>query len=355
LKNRDEGALRAPSLSYRLLSSALEVLTHFRKFSFLLSELATNSNKTQVPFAMPGFSIDDVAAKARALSGALEPFTGSVYFSPECHANYEALGFAPSKAKAGEVQLPDGPAYFTSRGSLLGQVPGEVVASAFAVFNPVAVVPSVTFGWTKTDAATIRSARHAGAVAQLVRILGAEPNGIDSVIVALRQSVAVLRPEGRPLFAGLSSGEEPSDAMGMAWWLADQLREYRGDSHTAAWIAEGFDAVEIGLLTELWWGLPLHTYVRTRAWTDDDVAAALERLQSMGYVENGAFTERGREIRGRIETQTDLQLRGALDALGDEFDRVVSTLNAWSAQVRAGHGYLAAGPQDLAARASTTP
>mgnify|MGYP003704542881 CR=1 FL=1 len=77
---------------------------------------------------------------ARALAAALEPFVGQVYFSPECHANYEALGFAPSRGQANGVALPDGPAYFTSRGSLMGQVPGELVAAAFAVFNPEAVV-----------------------------------------------------------------------------------------------------------------------------------------------------------------------------------------------------------------------
>ncbi|MEY2591579.1 MAG: hypothetical protein QOJ67_3563, partial [Acidimicrobiaceae bacterium] len=37
----------------------------------------------------------------------------------------------------------------------MGQVPGQVVASAFAVFNPAAVVPAVDYGWTLTDAPTI--------------------------------------------------------------------------------------------------------------------------------------------------------------------------------------------------------
>ena len=67
-------------------------------------------------------SPDAVSAAARSLSGSLEAVTGSVYFAPECHENYAALGFARSSAKAGEVQLPDGPAYFTSRGSAMGQV-----------------------------------------------------------------------------------------------------------------------------------------------------------------------------------------------------------------------------------------
>ena len=89
---------------------------------------------------------------ARRLAAALEPVVGQVYFSPECHAAYVALGFGPSPGKAGQVALPDGAAYFTSRGSVMGQVPGELVAAAFAVFNPAVVVPAVTYGWTLTDA-----------------------------------------------------------------------------------------------------------------------------------------------------------------------------------------------------------
>src|SRR4051812_27460030 len=108
---------------------------------------------------------------ARALAAALEPFAAQVYFSPECHAGYAALGFGPSPAKTGDVALPDGAAYFCSRGSVLGQVRGEVVAAAFGVFNPAVVAPAVQFGWTLTDAPTIEQARTDGAVGQLRRIL----------------------------------------------------------------------------------------------------------------------------------------------------------------------------------------
>jgi hypothetical protein len=56
---------------------------------------------------------------------ALEPVAGQVYFSAECHQNYEKprLLAQPGPLSSG-VQLPDGPAYFTSRGSVMGQVPG---------------------------------------------------------------------------------------------------------------------------------------------------------------------------------------------------------------------------------------
>src|SRR4051794_13820428 len=219
---------------------------------------------------------------ARVLAGALEPVIGQVYFSPECHEAYAALGFGPSPAKAGEVALPDGPAYFTSRGSCMGQVPGELVASAFAVFNPAVVVPSVAHGWSLTDAATIAAARTQGATAQLVRILGEEPEGVATAIELLQQVNEPLRPEGRPLYAGLLSLGLPGSPVGDAWRLGDMLREYRGDAHTAAWTSAGFDATEIGPLSELYWGLSNRSYIRTRAWSDDDLDAAEERLRSRG-------------------------------------------------------------------------
>jgi hypothetical protein len=296
-------------------------------------------------------SIESISAAARSLSGSLEAVTGSVYFAPECHANYAALGFAPSVNKAGEVQLPDGPAYFTSRGSAMGQVHGNVVAATFGVFNPAAVIPAVAYGWSLTDASTIVKARADGAIAQLVRLLGESPEGLEDVTAVFRRAVAALRPEGRALFAGLVSLPEPYEPVGKMWRLGDCLREFRGDAHTAAWISAGLDAVEIGLLTELWWGLPLHTYVHTRAWTPDDVAAAKDRLYARGLLEGEGFSDAGRTLRAEIEANTDRQMVPALQAIGADLPATVATLSAWSKTVRAGHGYLAAGPMDLASRA----
>src|SRR5918994_652896 len=98
--------------------------------------------------------LDPTSTLSRTLRDRIEPLVGQVYFSPECHAAYVALGFAPSPATSNGVALPDGTAYFTSRGSLMGQVPGEVVAAGFGVFNPAAVAPAVAFGWSLTDAAS---------------------------------------------------------------------------------------------------------------------------------------------------------------------------------------------------------
>lgn len=294
----------------------------------------------------------ELSAKARALGGALEPFVGQVYFSPECHDNYVALGFQPSPGLMNGVTMPEMVAYFTSRGSLMGQVPGEVVAATFAVFNPVIVIPAVTAGWAITDAPSVCDARRRGAVSQLERILGAKPGGIAKARATLQRAVDVLRPEGRPLFAGTLSQSIPDTDLGAAWHFGDMLREYRGDAHTAAWISAGLDATEIGLLTELFWGLPLKSYSRTRGWSEDDYTAAVERLESRGLIENGAFTATGRELRENVEVHTDEQMRAALVAIGDDFDRLIEQFSAWSAAVRTMKGYPESGPHELAEAAS---
>jgi hypothetical protein len=289
----------------------------------------------------------------RRLASVLEPVVGQVYFSPEGHAAYAALGFQPSQREANGVALPDGVAYFTSRGSVMGQVPGQVVAAAFGVFNPAAVVPAVTYGWTLTDAATICAARDEGAIAQLRRILGEEPPGLHRAVQLLLEAVDDLRPEGKPLFAGVSSLHLPEIPLGVAWRLGDRLREYRGDVHINAWTDAGFDAVEMGLLTELYWGLRPRTYIRTRAWSNADLDAATERLSSRGLLDaTGALTDQGWADREDIEARTDRACRPVVDALGDTIEELIAILGPWGEAIRAAGGYLRSGPHDLAESAA---
>jgi hypothetical protein len=287
--------------------------------------------------------------QARRLGAALEPVIGQVYFAPECHRAYQALGFAGSPRELNGVAAPDGPAYFTSRGSLLGQVPGEVVAAAFGVFRRDLVVPAVAHGWTLTDASTIRAARDEGGLTQLERLLGAAPDGLDGVAAGLERAAAAVRTEGRALTAGLTALDVPDHPLGAVFRFGDVLREYRGDSHLASWVTADLTAIEIGLLTELYWGLPLRSYSRTRGWSDDQYDDAEDRLRSKGLIdEQGAFTDRGRELRETIEIDTDRQMEPVLAALGDDLEPVVETLSQWGATIRAGHGYPASGPHDLA-------
>lgn len=291
---------------------------------------------------------DELRRRARTLAARLEPVIGQVFFSPECHAAYVGLGFAPSPGSFGNgVAAPDGPAYFTSRGSLLGQVEPRVVAAAFGVFKPAIVADGVRFGWTRTDAATIFAARRTGAVAQLERVCGTADPNVGRVADLLARAVEPLAEPGRPLFAGLrSQWDDPSDAWTRLFHLGDMLRECRGDAHVCAWTATGVDAIEIGLLTEAYMGLPLRTYIRTRGWNDAELDGAAERLEARGWLAAGALTDRGRAEREAMEAATDRQMAPAIAALGDDIATVCDTLTPWGDAMRTAGGYIG-GPVDL--------
>ncbi len=160
---------------------------------------------------------------------------------------------------------------------------------------------------------------------------------------------------GRPLYAGLLNADVPDDALGAAWRFADRLREFRGDAHTAAWTSAGYSAVEIGLLTELYWGLRPKTYIRTRGWSEAELDAGIADLESRGLIANGALTDRGSVEREAIEVRTDEQCAPVLDGLGDGFEDAVALLRRFSDAVREARGYPAAGPHDLAVHSSHIP
>jgi hypothetical protein len=298
----------------------------------------------------PAMELSDRSRLARRLASALEPVVGQVYFSPECHSGYVALGFAASPGDANGVALPDGPSYFASRGSVMGQVPGEVIAAAFGVFSPAIVVPLVSEAWQRTDAATIREARAEGAVGQLRRLLGDAPEGVERAAELLATAAAALPISGRPLAAGIRSLDVPHDPLAATWHHGDFLREYRGDSHNAAWVSAGLTATQIGLLTELYWGLRMRSYSRSRGWTEQEFDAAEAGLRDRGLLDGDGLSDEGRRVREGIEVATDDQMAPALDALGDGAPEVCAILEPWGARVRQGLGYLSDGPHDLAAR-----
>jgi hypothetical protein len=290
---------------------------------------------------------DAAARRSRSLAAALEPVVGQVYFAPECHEAYAALGFAASPGKLGAVALPDGPAYFTSRGSLLGQVRPTVIAAAFGVFKPEVVAAGVEHGWSLTDAATIFAARRAGAVAQLERVLGPAGDEVSHTATRLERAAAPLGVEGRPLYAGLRSWwDDPADPWTRLFHLGDMLRECRGDAHIAAWTSAALDGVEIGLLNDVYMGLPLKSYVRTRGWNDAELDAGEARLVSRGWLAEGALTDDGRAARESIEDATDRGMLPAVAALGDDLDAVLGALRAWGETIRTTGAYIG-GPVDL--------
>jgi hypothetical protein len=302
-----------------------------------------------------GTQLSEASARSRALSVALEPVVGSVYFSPEAHAAYVELGFGPSSGRItgdswaadhwGGVALPDGVAYFASRGGILGQVRGTVVAAAFGVFNPAIVVPAVEAAWQIASADDTVAARTRGAVAQLLRILGDAPAGLDRIVELLERAAAPLTVAGRPMFAGLRALPRPTDAMGTMWRLGDELREFRGDAHIAASAAAGFDGCQLQVLTERCAGMPPRSYAAGRGWDDGQLAAAESALQALGLLDGDAPTEAGEAAREAVEAETDRLCTTMVHALGDDIVELIGVLQQWGAAIRAADGYYPSSPQ----------
>jgi hypothetical protein len=282
----------------------------------------------------------DFQEKARRLRNAVEPVAAGVYFAPEAHAAYAALGFEGSPVTQGGVARPDLKAYFTSRGACMGQVPGEVVAAAFGCFNPKVVVPAVGAGWQITSREAILQARERAAAAMLQRVLGDQPEGLGQVTGLLRRAAAVAPWAGRPIHGGLRSLGFPGHPLGDLWRAADLVREHRGDSHVIAWAVGGADAVEILLLTEQWWGLPATSYAPTRGWTGADMNAGFDRLRRRGLMTGDKqLNDAGRAFREEIEVRTDELERPLLDALGDDVDELLEHLDTWAEAIIAAGSY----------------
>jgi hypothetical protein len=271
---------------------------------------------------------DRVREVSRRLRDAAEPLAASVYFAPEPREAYAELGVTSY-----------GAGYFCSRSAPMGRLTGAAVAAVFAVFAPALVERAVTKGWSITEPAPLLAARERGAIAALRRMLGDRPGGAERATALLRRAAEAAPLAGRPLFAGLRGLGWPGDPVGDLWRAADLVREHRGDGHVHAWTAAGVDAVEITVLTELWWGVPVGSYAPTRGWSTAEVDAAAARLRDRGLAGDGGFTDEGRALRASIEDATDRGERTLVDALGDDADEVLALLEPLAATVVEAGGY----------------
>ncbi|MBV9283884.1 MAG: hypothetical protein JO176_04680 [Acidimicrobiia bacterium] len=269
---------------------------------------------------------DDVRRISRRLRDLIEPLAANVYFAPEAQENYKTLGLSYI------------PSYFRSRSACMGDVVGEMVVAAFGVFNPAIVLPAIEEG-RKVSVDDILDARQRGAIAALQRILDGVPDGAARATELLRRAGDACTCEGHAIYAGLRSLGFPGDPMGDLWRAADLLREHRGDSHIIAWTSHDVDAVEVTLLTELWWRMPLKSYVATRGWTPEEIDAGIARLIERGLVEGGEFTTAGEQVRASIEESTDRQERRVVEALGNDADELLDILEPWAKAIVASGGY----------------
>jgi hypothetical protein len=270
--------------------------------------------------------------RTRDLRNVCEPIGANVYFAPEAHRRYTALG------------LNGASGYFCSRGASLGRPSGMVVTAAFGVFSPAVVVPSVDAGWAVTEPSPLLKARYDGATESLRRLLGApDEKQVLRAVELLQRSLADAEHAGHPLFSGLKALPWPDDPIGQLWRSCDMVREHRGDSHVAVWTKHGIRPIEIQLMSELDMRIPLKTYSATRGWTVEQMDAALDGMRAKSWVDGDAFTPDGRRLRDEIEAETDAMEVPVVDAVGADLEELLGILRPWASAIVAagieGGGY----------------
>jgi hypothetical protein len=285
--------------------------------------------------------------RTRALRDVCEPIGANVYFAPEAHQRYAALGLAGY-----------GPGYFCSRGASLGRPSGQVVTAAFGVFSSAVVVPSVEEGWSKTEPGPLLQARYEGATASLRRLLGEpDPVQVARAVELLLRGLEAAEGAGHALYSGLRGLPFPDEPLGQLWRCCDMVREHRGDSHIAVWTRAMLHPLEIQLMSELQLNIPLKTYSATRGWTVAQMDEAIAGMRAKGWMDREAdtFSPDGRALRERIEAETDDMEVRIVDAIGESLDELLAILRPWAAAIVsvgiAGGGY----PGDASAIAAMSP
>ncbi|RZT84756.1 hypothetical protein EV383_1610 [Pseudonocardia sediminis] len=280
------------------------------------------------------------AGAARALRDALEPVAMHAVWSTRVGNALAAHGHDFFTA------------YVTGRGAALGDVPGALVASTFAVFEPGFLAGAWDAGRKLLPLDELQELRDTETAAGLREALHGDETDVAETAAVLERAVDAVDGTGRPLFAALRSRPRLSDPFGRLWRAADLVREHRGDGHIAASVAAGLDPVRMGILSELWVGYPLGEYSGTRAWPQEASDAAVRRLTDDGLITGSgadtALTAAGRRFRDDVEARSDDTQTGLLEALGDDLGPVTERLAAWSARcVEAG-----AFPPDVRKRAA---
>ncbi len=224
------------------------------------------------------------------------------------------------------------PAYLWGRGLGLGDPPGPLVASAFAVYEPRLVAAVYEHARRQCGRAGFQAAREEATIASLHEILGEVD--VRGAVAVLRRGVEAADGSGRALYSGVFSLGWPDDPLGQLWRACDLLREHRGDSHMAVWVAAGLNPVTANLLTELWLDMPLGGYTALRrGWPEPDIEAGVADLGSRGLVSSGQITAAGRKLRDDIEATTDALEQPVIDAIGDDLEPTLRMIDAWSAAI----------------------
>ena len=240
---------------------------------------------------------------SRKMWKTLEPVHAMVYFAPEGPEEYGALGL--------DVEGNRAAAYFPARAAAMGAVSPSVVQAAFFNFSALAVQFGMAGAWDTTTPTALVEARLRAADRALHRLCGDlldTPEVVEALELA-RTACEGCRPEGRPLYAGLSDLPWPTAPHLQLWHALTLLREFRGDGHVVALTASGVSGIEAAVMHvaqgDSWTREPLR---KTRGYSTEEWDTALAGLRERGWIEpdGEGFTDAGRAARKEVEDRTDV-------------------------------------------------
>lgn len=236
-----------------------------------------------------------------------------IYFVPEGPEHYRNAG------------LLDGfSGYFASRSAPFGEAPADLVIATFYNFNPASVRAAMNGVWQTVRAEELVDARFMVADAALRRLLGDDVIGGDEMVeaAALARTAALAATDhlhGRPLFAGHASLPWPTDPHLVLWHAQSLLREFRGDGHIAALVADGVSGIEALLMHGGTGAIAAGVLQRTRNWDDDSWTATSDRLIDRGLLDpDGTLSELGARRRQWVEDRTDELALVPYETIGDD-------------------------------------
>lgn len=262
---------------------------------------------------------------ARQCWRTLEPYHGLVYFCPEANEEYTAIG------------LPAPAHYFAPRAAAMGPVPAEVVKATFFNFHPSVVDAAIPRAWEAVTPAAVIEARYRTADRALRRSLGDEVGTatLKEASAVARAAAEACHGDGRPLYAGHAALAWPDEPHLVLWHAITLLREFRGDGHIAAMVADGVTGLQALILHSAMGDIPRAALQGSRSWSDAEWDAGVESLRARGWLDgDGALTEEGRQHRQWVEDRTDELAMAPWLAIGDEAAADLRrTVRPWSVAI----------------------
>src|SRR6201997_2900407 len=265
---------------------------------------------------------------ARRFFDRFEPVHAVTYFAPESRAALDGLGYRGFWM-----------GYFAARSAPLGIVPREVVAAIFYNFARERVAKALPAAWEIAGPEAALRARQDSAVAALRRY-GITADENVRVAAELAGRAARQAPlDARPLFAANLPLPWPEDPLAALWHAATLLREQRGDAHVAVLAAAGVSGRESNVLHAAAGRIDRDYIARARDYDEAAWRHHEERLAERGLLNrDGALSADGRELKDRIESNTDTLALSALEALSDdEVETLFQALTPITRAVIAGH------------------